>query len=80
METNPSNSDFREEAARLRARVQDLEAELANCRHALLREFYAHRPLPVSEDELLEIVAQEKGMELESFIAELGDAARGQKL
>jgi hypothetical protein len=79
---NPANSDstpeaLREEVGRLRRQVQFLEEELARSRQALIRAFYSSRPLPFSEEELKQIVAEERGLPLEEFLGVLETAAQG---
>jgi hypothetical protein len=66
-----NSESLHEEVARLRQRVEYLEEALASSRHALMKEFYLRQPLPFSERELKQIVAEEKGVPLEDFITEL---------
>jgi hypothetical protein len=66
----------------LRRRVQELEQELADSRRALMlsaKELYARQPLPYTEEELAQMVAEQQGLPLEDFIGELEAADEGHK-
>lgn len=63
-----------DEVLRLRQRVRELEQELADSRRALLlsvKESLARQPLPYTEDELAQMVAEQKGLPLEAFLGDL---------
>ena len=78
--SGPLNQPMHDEVLRLRRRVEELEQELADSRRALMlsaKEIFARQPLPYTEEELAQMVAEQRGLPLEAFIGELEAADEG---
>jgi len=64
-----------EELVELLKRVKNLEEELEKARMAAAKAYFANLPLPYTDEELVQIVEEERGLPLEDFLAELEKAA-----
>jgi hypothetical protein len=66
--------DLRQKVISIQGRIRQLEEELADSRRELMlcaKEMFARQPLPFTEDELIQIVAEERGVSLEVLLEEL---------
>jgi hypothetical protein len=73
-DSGPADKPMDDEVLQLRRRVQELEQELAYSRRALMlsaKEIFARQPLPYTEEELAQMVAEQQGLPLEDFIGEI---------
>jgi hypothetical protein len=66
--------DLRQKVIDIQGRIRQLEEELADSRRELMlcaQEMFARQPLPFTEEELIQIVAEERGVSLEALLEEL---------